>query len=86
MTLCGSRCDPGGASPRWRSESQIADGRLQIWNLTFGIGHPEGHAFVPQGLRLDRLAPRIIRAKTWVAALSHGIFAPREFGFGVGKR
>jgi hypothetical protein len=55
MTLCRSRHDPGGASPRWRSESQIADGRLNIWNLTFGICHPEGHAFAPEGLCLDRL-------------------------------
>jgi hypothetical protein len=54
MTFCGSSFHPGGASPRWRSESQIADGRLQIWNLTFGICHPEGHAFVAEGLRLDR--------------------------------
>jgi hypothetical protein len=40
-----------------RSEFQIADGILQIWNLTFGIGHPEGHAFAAQGLRLNRHCP-----------------------------
>jgi hypothetical protein len=33
---------------------QIADFRFHIWDLRFTICHPEGHAFVPEGLRFDR--------------------------------
>jgi hypothetical protein len=40
--------------PRWRSEFQIADFRFQIWDLRLAIGNPEEHAFVPEGLHLDR--------------------------------
>ena len=39
--------------PPWRSEFHIADFRFRIWNLRFAICHPEGHAFVPEGLHLD---------------------------------
>ena len=38
---------------RWRSEFQITDFRFHIWNLRFAICNPEGHAFVPEGLRLN---------------------------------
>jgi hypothetical protein len=57
MTLCRSRHDPGGAIPPWRSEFQISHRRFHISCLEFDIGHchPEGHAFAPEGLCLDRL-------------------------------
>jgi hypothetical protein len=44
----------GAAHPRERSEFQIADFRFRIWNLRFAICNPEGRAFVPEGLYLDR--------------------------------
>jgi hypothetical protein len=36
------------------SRFHIEDSTFHLWNLTFGICHPEGHAFVAEGLRLDR--------------------------------
>ena len=47
--------DRGGTLyPRWRSEFPIADFRFHIWDLRFVICNPKGHAFVPEGLHLDR--------------------------------
>ena len=51
MTVCRSKCD---LYPRWRSEFHIADFRFHIWDLRFVICNPKGHAFVPEGLHLDR--------------------------------
>ena len=36
------------------AEFQITYFRFHIWNLKFEICNPEGRAFVPEGLHLDR--------------------------------
>jgi hypothetical protein len=60
MTFCGSRRDPGGAIPPWRSEFQIADCRFHLWNLAFAI--PKGMPSIRKGYAAIGIAPRINRA------------------------
>jgi|GEM_PF-4049406 len=49
MTMCRSSCDPVSALALG-----ISNRRFHIWNLRFAICNPAGHAFAPEGLRLDR--------------------------------
>ncbi len=69
--------------PRGGSEFHISDFRFHIWDLRFVICNPEGHAFVPERLYLDRSFTANYPAARKLAKVGEIAYVDGMFGIGM---